>query len=161
MLASSHQTNKIGPLDGGEAPEKKDTPQIEISTLLLGPPDLAQESKSIEAPSYMVQRLIRRHEGEPWLELKLRYSTLHFIRVGFCFSAGNFHARKFLPNCWCGPLSQSHIQAMNNLSSMGMLNDVNSNDGAPFDRNDFPQLTSRPNSAGGTQGQLGKLGKFQ
>ncbi|KAG5544749.1 hypothetical protein RHGRI_017255 [Rhododendron griersonianum] len=45
---------------------------------------------------------------------------------------------------------------MNNLSSMGMLNDVNSNDGAPFDRNDFPQLTSRPNSAGGPQGQLGK-----
>lgn len=56
-----------------------------------------------------------------------------------------------------GPLSQSHVQAMNNLSSMGMLNDVNSNDGAPFDINDFPQLTSRPNSAGGPQGQLGKL----
>ncbi|XP_058198984.1 probable NOT transcription complex subunit VIP2 [Rhododendron vialii] len=58
-----------------------------------------------------------------------------------------------------GPLSQSHIQAMNNLSSMGMLNDVNSNDGAPFDINDFPQLTSRPNSAGGPQGQLGSLRK--
>lgn len=59
-----------------------------------------------------------------------------------------------------GPLSQSHIQAMNNLSSMGMLNDVNSNDGAPFDINDFPQLSSRPNSAGGPQGQLGKLGAY-
>ncbi|KAA8549547.1 hypothetical protein F0562_001435 [Nyssa sinensis] len=58
-----------------------------------------------------------------------------------------------------GPLSQSHIQAMNNLSSMGMLNDVNSNDGSPFDINDFPQLTSRPNSAGGPQGQLGSLRK--
>ncbi|KAH7857498.1 hypothetical protein Vadar_013393 [Vaccinium darrowii] len=58
-----------------------------------------------------------------------------------------------------GPLSQSHVQAMNNLSSMGMLNDVNSNDGAPFDINDFPQLTSRPNSAGGPQGQLGSLRK--
>ncbi|XP_062171722.1 probable NOT transcription complex subunit VIP2 isoform X2 [Alnus glutinosa] len=53
-----------------------------------------------------------------------------------------------------GPLSQGHVQAVNNLSSMGMLNDVNSND-APFDINDFPQLTSRPSSAGGPQGQLG------
>lgn len=52
-----------------------------------------------------------------------------------------------------GPLSQSHV---NNLSSMGMLNDVNSNDSSPFDiNNDFPQLTSRPSSAGGPQGQLG------
>ncbi|KAL5579773.1 hypothetical protein UlMin_012215 [Ulmus minor] len=58
-----------------------------------------------------------------------------------------------------GPLSQNHIQAVNNLSSMGMLNDVNSNDSAPFDINDFPQLTSRPNSAGGPQGQLGSLRK--
>uniref|UniRef100_A0A5B7A4X8 Putative NOT transcription complex subunit VIP2 isoform X1 n=1 Tax=Davidia involucrata TaxID=16924 RepID=A0A5B7A4X8_DAVIN len=58
-----------------------------------------------------------------------------------------------------GPLSQSHIQAMNNLSSMGMLNDVNSNDGSPFDINDFPQLSSRPSSAGGPQGQLGSLRK--
>lgn len=49
-----------------------------------------------------------------------------------------------------GPLSQ-----MNTLSSMGMLNDVNSNDNSPFDINDFPQLTSRPSSAGGPQGQLG------
>ncbi|BFG34245.1 hypothetical protein CerSpe_205190 [Prunus speciosa] len=53
-----------------------------------------------------------------------------------------------------GPLSQSHVQ-VNNLSSMGMLNDVNSNDSSPFDINDFPQLTSRPSSAGGPQGQLG------
>ncbi|KAJ0020044.1 hypothetical protein Pint_32295 [Pistacia integerrima] len=58
-----------------------------------------------------------------------------------------------------GPLSQSHVQ-VNNLSSMGMLNDVNSNDNSPFDiNNDFPQLTSRPSSAGGPQGQLGSLRK--
>ncbi|CAI0475081.1 unnamed protein product [Linum tenue] len=59
-----------------------------------------------------------------------------------------------------GPLSQSHVQAVNNLSSMGMLGDVNPNDSSPFDiNNDFPQLTSRPNSAGGPQGQLGSLRK--
>ncbi|KAG8644522.1 probable NOT transcription complex subunit VIP2 isoform X2 [Manihot esculenta] len=59
-----------------------------------------------------------------------------------------------------GPLSQNHVQAVNNLSSMGMLNDVNSNDNSPFDiNNDFPQLTSRPSSAGGPQGQLGSLRK--
>uniref|UniRef100_A0A5B7A6H0 Putative NOT transcription complex subunit VIP2 isoform X1 n=1 Tax=Davidia involucrata TaxID=16924 RepID=A0A5B7A6H0_DAVIN len=58
-----------------------------------------------------------------------------------------------------GPLSQSHVQAVNNLSSMGMLNDVNSNDSSPFDINDFPQLTARPSSAGGPQGQLGSLRK--
>lgn len=53
-----------------------------------------------------------------------------------------------------GTLSQSQIQAANNtLSSMGMLNDMNSNDMSPFDLNDFPQLTGRPNSAGGSQGQ--------
>ncbi|XP_044482516.1 probable NOT transcription complex subunit VIP2 isoform X2 [Mangifera indica] len=57
-----------------------------------------------------------------------------------------------------GPLSQSHIQ-VNNLSSMGMLNDVNSNDNSPFDINtDFPLLTSRPSSAGGPQGSLRKQG---
>ncbi|CAL5415792.1 unnamed protein product [Camellia sinensis] len=61
---------------------------------------------------------------------------------------GDFYAGKFL-------LSQSHVQAINNLNSVGMLNDVNSNDGSPFDINDFPQLTSRPSSAGGPQGQLG------
>ncbi|CAN6559683.1 unnamed protein product [Malus baccata var. baccata] len=53
-----------------------------------------------------------------------------------------------------GPLSQSHVQ-VNNLSSMGIMNDVNSNDSSPFDINDFPSLTSRPSSAGGPQGQLG------
>lgn len=57
-------------------------------------------------------------------------------------------------------LSQGHVQAVNNLSSMGMLNDVNSNDSSPFDINDFPQLTSRPSSAGGPQGQLGKQRKI-
>lgn len=59
-----------------------------------------------------------------------------------------------------GPLSQSHVQAVNNLSSMGMLNDVNSNDSLPFDINDFPQLSSRPSSAGGPQGQLGKFKNY-
>lgn len=54
-----------------------------------------------------------------------------------------------------GPLSQSHVHAVNNLNTMRMLNDVNSNDSSPFDLNDFPQLTSRPGSAGGSQGQLG------
>lgn len=54
-----------------------------------------------------------------------------------------------------GPLSQSQVQAGNSLSSMGILNDVNSNDSSPFDINDFPQLTGRPSSAGGPQGQLG------
>ncbi|KAG9442272.1 hypothetical protein H6P81_018126 [Aristolochia fimbriata] len=59
-----------------------------------------------------------------------------------------------------GPLSQSQVQAANNpLSSMGMLNDVNTNDSSPFDINDFPQLTGRPSSAGGPQGQLGSLRK--
>lgn len=58
-----------------------------------------------------------------------------------------------------GPLSQNHVQSVNNLTSMGMLNDMNSNDGAPYDINDFPQLASRPNSAGGPQGQLGSLRK--
>ncbi|CAI9105270.1 OLC1v1004157C1 [Oldenlandia corymbosa var. corymbosa] len=58
-----------------------------------------------------------------------------------------------------GPLSQNHAQAVNNLNSMGMLNDVNSNDASPFDINDFPQLSSRPSSAGGPQGQLGSMRK--
>ncbi|KAK6935943.1 NOT2/NOT3/NOT5, C-terminal [Dillenia turbinata] len=58
-----------------------------------------------------------------------------------------------------GPLSQSHAQAANNLSSMGMLNDLNSTESSPFDINDFPQLTSRPNSSGGAQGQMGSLRK--
>lgn len=49
-----------------------------------------------------------------------------------------------------GGLSQNHVQAMNGLSSMSLLNDMNSNDISPFDiNNDFPQLSS-------AQGQLGK-----
>ncbi|XP_057955831.1 probable NOT transcription complex subunit VIP2 isoform X2 [Malania oleifera] len=58
-----------------------------------------------------------------------------------------------------GPLSQNHVQAMSSLSSMGILNDVNSNDSSPFDINDFPQLNSRPSSAGGRQGQYGSMRK--
>ncbi|KEH30085.1 CCR4-NOT transcription complex subunit 2 [Medicago truncatula] len=54
-----------------------------------------------------------------------------------------------------GALSQSHIHAVNNMNTMRMFNDVNSNDSSPFDLNDFPQLSSRPSSAGGSQGQLG------
>lgn len=54
-----------------------------------------------------------------------------------------------------GPLSLDHVQAVSNLNNMGMLNDLNSNDSSPFDINDFPQLSNRPNSAGGPQGQLG------
>ena len=40
------------------------------------------------------------------------------------------------------------------LSSMGIMNDSASSDGAPFDLNDFPQLSTRP-SSGGSQGGLG------
>ncbi|KAL1558627.1 putative NOT transcription complex subunit vip2 [Salvia divinorum] len=57
-----------------------------------------------------------------------------------------------------GPLSQNHVQSVNNLTSMSMFSDMNSNDGAPFDINDFPQLNSRPSSSGG-QGQIGSLRK--
>ncbi|KAI7732568.1 hypothetical protein M8C21_024174, partial [Ambrosia artemisiifolia] len=53
-----------------------------------------------------------------------------------------------------GPLSQNHVQ-----NSMGMLNDLNNCDGSPFDINDFPQLSSRPSSSGGAQGQIGSLRK--
>ncbi|KAK3155463.1 hypothetical protein QOZ80_2BG0203590 [Eleusine coracana subsp. coracana] len=57
-----------------------------------------------------------------------------------------------------GSLSQNQIQAGNNsLSSMGMLHDAS--DTAPFDINEFPQLTGRPSSAGGPQGQYGSLRK--
>ncbi|AQK56182.1 probable NOT transcription complex subunit VIP2 isoform X2 [Zea mays] len=57
-----------------------------------------------------------------------------------------------------GSLSQSQIQAGNNsFSSMGMLHDAS--DTAPFDINDFPQLSGRPSSAGGPQGQYGSLRK--
>lgn len=53
-----------------------------------------------------------------------------------------------------GSLSQNQIQGGNNsLGSMGMLHDAS--DGAPFDMSDFPQLTGRPSSAGGPQGQYG------
>ncbi|KAL3625910.1 putative NOT transcription complex subunit vip2 [Castilleja foliolosa] len=58
-----------------------------------------------------------------------------------------------------GPLSQNHFQSVNSLTSMGVMNDMISNDSAPFDINDFPQLTSRPSSSGGPQGQLGSLRK--
>ena len=53
-----------------------------------------------------------------------------------------------------GSLSQGQ-GGSNPLSSMGMLNDVNAADSSPFDMNDFPQLSTRPSSAGGPQGQLG------
>ncbi|KAL6912012.1 hypothetical protein ACP4OV_000817 [Aristida adscensionis] len=57
-----------------------------------------------------------------------------------------------------GSLSQNQMQAGNNsLSSMGMLHDAS--DTAPFDINDFPQLTGRPSSASGPQGQYGSLRK--
>uniref|UniRef100_A0A0E0CBF5 NOT2/NOT3/NOT5 C-terminal domain-containing protein n=1 Tax=Oryza meridionalis TaxID=40149 RepID=A0A0E0CBF5_9ORYZ len=57
-----------------------------------------------------------------------------------------------------GSLSQNQIQGGNNsLGSMGMLHDAS--DGAPFDMSDFPQLTGRPSSAGGPQGQYGSLRK--
>ncbi|GAB4843702.1 Probable NOT transcription complex subunit vip2 [Ancistrocladus abbreviatus] len=58
-----------------------------------------------------------------------------------------------------GPLSQNRVQAVNSLSSMGVFSDVNSSDSSPFDINDFPVLTSRPNSSGGSQGQIGPLRK--
>ncbi|KAL0703557.1 hypothetical protein Bca4012_069982 [Brassica carinata] len=69
---------------------------------------------------------------------------------------GSPQAFSMLGNCYpaAGGLSQNHVQAMNGLSSMSLLNQMNSsNDISPFDiNNDFPQLTSRPTSA---QGQLG------
>ncbi|XP_020695525.2 probable NOT transcription complex subunit VIP2 isoform X1 [Dendrobium catenatum] len=58
-----------------------------------------------------------------------------------------------------GPISRQLQGGNSLLSSMGMLNDANSNEGSPFDINDFPQLTGRPSSAGGPQGQLGSLRK--
>ncbi|PWA38482.1 putative NOT transcription complex subunit VIP2 [Artemisia annua] len=54
-----------------------------------------------------------------------------------------------------GQLSQNHVH-----NSMGMLNDVNYNDGSPFDINDFPQLSSRPSSSGGAQGQIERSQRF-
>ncbi|VAI63887.1 unnamed protein product [Triticum turgidum subsp. durum] len=55
-----------------------------------------------------------------------------------------------------GSLSQNQMQPGNSsLGSMGMLHDAS--DSAPFDINDFPQLTGRPNSAGGPQGQYDSI----
>lgn len=60
-----------------------------------------------------------------------------------------------------GPLSQNQFQAGNNhLSSIALINELNAREHAPFDINDFPQLSGHLNSAGGSQGQLG-LGRRQ
>ncbi|KAL9679354.1 hypothetical protein QQ045_017212 [Rhodiola kirilowii] len=56
-------------------------------------------------------------------------------------------------------LPQNNFQNMNSLNSMGMLGDMNHNESSPFDMNDFPQLTSRPSSAGGHQQHLGSMRK--
>eukprot|EP00249_Psilotum_nudum_P017390 c26297_g1_i2 orf=1-1365(-) len=45
------------------------------------------------------------------------------------------------------------------LGSIGLAGDGTSNDGIAFDLNDFPQLTTRPSSAGGSQGPLATLRK--
>eukprot|EP00249_Psilotum_nudum_P017392 c26297_g1_i4 orf=870-2729(-) len=45
------------------------------------------------------------------------------------------------------------------LGSIGLAGDGISNDGIAFDLNDFPQLTTRPTSAGGSQGPLAALRK--
>ncbi|KAF5198723.1 Ccr4-not transcription complex subunit [Thalictrum thalictroides] len=59
-----------------------------------------------------------------------------------------------------GHMSQNQVQSGNNsLNSMGMLNDLGSNESAPFDINDFPRLSGRPGSAGGHQGQMGSMRK--
>ncbi|XP_020113985.1 probable NOT transcription complex subunit VIP2 isoform X2 [Ananas comosus] len=59
-----------------------------------------------------------------------------------------------------GSLSQNQVQGGNSsLGSIGMLHDANFNDNSPFDLNDFPQLSGRPSSAGGPQGQLGAIRK--
>ncbi|KAK6158108.1 hypothetical protein DH2020_005422 [Rehmannia glutinosa] len=56
------------------------------------------------------------------------------------------------------PLSQNQFQAgNNNFSFMALLNDSNAHDNATFDVNDFPQLSGRPPSAGGSHGQIGGL----
>lgn len=52
--------------------------------------------------------------------------------------------------------SQYQVQARNShLTSMALLGDLNVCENAPFDINDFPQLTAPPNSAGSSQGQPG------
>ncbi|KAH9318638.1 hypothetical protein KI387_020407, partial [Taxus chinensis] len=43
--------------------------------------------------------------------------------------------------------------------SMSLANDLNSNNTSPYDINEFPHLTSRPNSSGGPQGQLASMRK--
>ncbi|KAL6620441.1 hypothetical protein ACP70R_035580 [Stipagrostis hirtigluma subsp. patula] len=58
-----------------------------------------------------------------------------------------------------GSVSQNQVQGNNSLGSSGILHDGSSGDNSPFDINDFPQLTGRPNSAGGGQGQYGSLRK--
>ncbi|RVX09125.1 putative NOT transcription complex subunit VIP2 [Vitis vinifera] len=59
-----------------------------------------------------------------------------------------------------GLRSQNQVQAGNNhLTSMALLKDLSVHENAPFDINDFPQLTAHPNSAGSSQGQLGSLRK--
>lgn len=60
--------------------------------------------------------------------------------LGNSFSAGG------------GQLSQNHFRTGNN--HLALLNEL-SRDHASFDINDFPQLTGQPNSASGSQGQLG------
>ncbi|KMT09096.1 hypothetical protein BVRB_6g132040 [Beta vulgaris subsp. vulgaris] len=72
------------------------------------------------------------------------------------------HVMSMLGNSYAsggGPLSQSHVQAVNNLNSMAMLNDVNSNENSTFGVDDFPLLNNRPNSAGGAHGQIGSMRK--
>ena len=53
-------------------------------------------------------------------------------------------------------LSPNHAHTMNNLSSLGLLSDENSNNISPFTLNDFPQLGSLPISAGELLGQSSK-----
>lgn len=54
------------------------------------------------------------------------------------------------------PLSQNQFQAgNNNFSFMALLNESNAHDNTTFDVNDFPQLSGRPPSAGGSHGQIG------
>ncbi|KAL2547508.1 putative NOT transcription complex subunit VIP2 [Forsythia ovata] len=56
------------------------------------------------------------------------------------------------------PLSQNQYQAGNNhFSFMQLLNDSSAHENTTFDVNDFPQLSGRPPSAGGSQGQLGLM----
>ncbi|KAH6558202.1 hypothetical protein KP509_1Z074000 [Ceratopteris richardii] len=52
------------------------------------------------------------------------------------------------PNSGVGQ-AQSQPTANGQLSSMGLMSDA---DGAPFDMNDFPQLSSRPSSSGSQRG---------